>query len=395
MMFRVVNNLSTRKNLSVSCRSNRYLYSTNSTIGLESLTLKHREFLSLVANHGEGSVELSIDDKIARIVISNEKNRNSITGKMMMDLATIVDGLSLSVSVSNSSSKNSKISSNSNNNSNSNSASNSSGDSDSNSSCNSYSYSASNSNINSNSSNLVGIVLHGTGNKAFSSGADFKLVKTIINTPEKGRLMCEFMTDALERIRRLSLISVCVLNGSALGGGSELITATDYRLMVTNQTDNSDYRIVNSAKNDFFIRYVHATIGASPGWGGSFRLTNLIGRSKSLYYVASSQPITPTKAKEIGLVDDLVSITISNYSTDSKSNETSAMAEKYEDVCYNAGKKFLEPFTTQKYPGALHAIKETIASLEYENSSTAREIEKQMFQNRWYSADNVEALART
>ena len=46
----------------------------------------------------------------------------------------------------------------------------------------------------------------------FSAGADFGLVTDVVNTPERGRMMCEFMTDALNRVRSsIPFLSVAVL----------------------------------------------------------------------------------------------------------------------------------------------------------------------------------------
>ena len=65
--------------------------------------------------------------------------------------------------------------------------------------------------------------------------------------------MCDFMSDALNKIRGCSAVSVCVINGPAVGGGSEIVSCTDFRIM--------------SDADTAFIKSVHAKIGALPGWG--------------------------------------------------------------------------------------------------------------------------------
>jgi enoyl-CoA hydratase/carnithine racemase len=50
-----------------------------------------------------------------------------------------------------------------------------------------------------------------------------------VNTSEKGLSMSLFMTDAFARLRTSGLISLCLINGPAVGGGSELTTVCDYR----------------------------------------------------------------------------------------------------------------------------------------------------------------------
>ena len=92
---------------------------------------------------------------------------------------------------------------------------------------------------------LVCLVIKGSGSDAFCSGASFSLVKNVVNDSNKGKLMAEFMTDCLNRIRQSGLISLCYINGPALGGGAELTTVTDFRLI------SSDAR----------IQFVHAKLG--------------------------------------------------------------------------------------------------------------------------------------
>jgi enoyl-CoA hydratase/carnithine racemase len=60
-----------------------------------SLREKHKQFLDLVANHGEGSIDLSYDfsKKIATISITNESKRNAISGRMMNQLADLLEDL--------------------------------------------------------------------------------------------------------------------------------------------------------------------------------------------------------------------------------------------------------------------------------------------------------------
>jgi enoyl-CoA hydratase/carnithine racemase len=92
---------------------------------------------------------------------------------------------------------------------------------------------------------LTCLVIRGVGDDAFCSGASFDLVKNVVNNPLKGKMMAEFMTDCLNRIRQSGLISICYINGPALGGGAELTTV-------------ADFRIINSKAR---IQFVHAKLG--------------------------------------------------------------------------------------------------------------------------------------
>jgi hypothetical protein len=111
--------------------------------------------------------------------------------------------------------------------------------------------------------------------------------------------MSQFMTDAFTRLRCSGFVSVCLINGSAVGGGAEIATVCDYRYKI-NITENffhpSEHyyysvltKIVVALNNLFFhvrlmidtpekyICFIHAKIGASPGWGGASRLVSIVG----------------------------------------------------------------------------------------------------------------------
>lgn len=47
-------------------------------------------------------------------------------------------------------------------------------------------------------------------------------------------------------------------------------------------------------------------MGVSPGWGGTFRLVKLLGRSKALRVLGFAEPLTADEALNIGLVDQVV-----------------------------------------------------------------------------------------
>ena len=273
----------------------------------------------MVGQQGDGTISLEIHDKVAVISISNPLKRNAISGKMMVQFAMIVDTIVPSIASSNATS------------------------------CN----------------NLVGIVLLGQGNEAFCAGADFSLAKYIVNTSERGVLMAGFMTDALNRIRQSGLVSVCVVNGPALGGGAEITTACDFRLM--NHRDNN------------FIQFVHAKIGASPGWGGARRLTQIVGRRAALRLCAASTPMKSADALQAGFVDDLIEC---DGVDDSDASHLAA------------GLAFLRPFTAQPYPGSVRAIKTAVASVEDCSVEESKRVEVDMFAQRWFGPDNQSALSK-
>jgi len=125
----------------------------------------------------------------------------------------------------------------------------------------------------------------------FCSGLDFELARSHMSTPENGRLMADTMGSILHRLRQCQLFSVAAIDGHAVGGGAELATATDWRVMAPDAT----------------LRFVHARMGTSPGWGGGARLVGLVGRAHALRFLAHGTPITPAAALAVGLCDEVAS----------------------------------------------------------------------------------------
>merc|ERR1719370_1570969 len=134
----------------------------------------------------------------------------------------------------------------------------------------------------------VGVVLTGAG-KHFCSGGDLNLVKNIAN-PEDGLLMATYMHAVLTQFYRLPMLTVALVRGNAVGGGSELTTACDFRLM------HPDSR----------IGFVQSTMGVAPGWGGGARLVRLLGRNKALKLIASGKVLRASEALTIGLADEVL-----------------------------------------------------------------------------------------
>ena len=80
------------------------------------------------------------------------------------------------------------------------------------------------------------VILTGDGDKAFCAGADLRAVKDGLSSSEAGGMMNEYMQLILQRWRRLPQISIAAINGFAVGGGAELITACDHRIAAPDAT---------------------------------------------------------------------------------------------------------------------------------------------------------------
>ena len=118
-------------------------------------------------------------------------------------------------------------------------------------------------------------------------GAEERLART----PAAGLAELERFHELFLRMNRCGAVFVAALNGSAMGGGSELALACDVRLM---------------ARGDHGIGQPEILLAFPPGGGGTQRLARLLGPAKALRIVLDGGPLTPEQAVVVGLVDRLV-----------------------------------------------------------------------------------------
>ena len=154
------------------------------------------------------------------------------------------------------------------------------------------------------------VILTGEGSQAFCAGADLRSVESNLSSSEAGAMMSEYMHFILSRWQGLPQITIAAINGPAVGGGAELMTACDHRIADTRAA----------------IQFVHPTMGISPGWGGGTRLTKLVGRSRALRLLAGANKVTAAAAFELGLIDGLaIREGFSEDSTTSLQDESPAL----------------------------------------------------------------------
>jgi enoyl-CoA hydratase len=132
------------------------------------------------------------------------------------------------------------------------------------------------------------VVLTGAGEKAFSAGADIKAMAgmTALRARELS-LMGEKLCLALENLEKPV---IAALNGYALGGGLEVAMACDLR--IASETAKMGQTEIN--------------IGLIPGWGGTQRLTRLIGKTKAKELVLTGKIIDAKTAEQLGIVNMVV-----------------------------------------------------------------------------------------
>lgn len=160
------------------------------------------------------------------------------------------------------------------------------------------------------SKNIRVIILTGSGEKAFVAGADIKEFASF--SVEEGKNLASKGQDLLfSFIENMSKPVIAAINGFALGGGLELAMSSHIRIASSN------------AK----MGLPEVSLGVIPGYGGTQRLAQLVGRGKANEMVFSAGMISASNALQWGLVNYVV-----------ESNELLIKAEEIaQKICNNSG----------------------------------------------------------
>lgn len=136
---------------------------------------------------------------------------------------------------------------------------------------------------------IRGVVLTGAGEKAFVAGADISEFSTF-NLDQGRKLAQEGQHKVFDVIHHANKPFLAAINGYALGGGLELALACHMRIAAPH------------AK----LGLPEVSLGLIPGYGGTQRLTQLVGRGRSLELILTGDPVSAEKALEYGLVNEVV-----------------------------------------------------------------------------------------
>ena len=132
------------------------------------------------------------------------------------------------------------------------------------------------------------LLITGSGPKAFCAGADIKeLTGRSMQAQHDGAV---FGQTTFARLDRLPMPSIAVINGFAFGGGLELAMACTFRLATAN------------AK----MGLPEVRLGLIPGYGGTQRLSRLIGESRAMEMILTARTLTANEALQVGLVNRLI-----------------------------------------------------------------------------------------
>jgi len=134
-----------------------------------------------------------------------------------------------------------------------------------------------------------GVILTGSGQKAFVAGAD--IAELTAQTPIEGQARAILGQQVFRRLERCGKPVVAAINGFALGGGCELAMACHIRI---------------AAEHAKFGQ-PEVKLGIGPGYGGTARLPRLVGKGRALELLLTGGMIDAAEAYRIGLVNRVVS----------------------------------------------------------------------------------------
>jgi enoyl-CoA hydratase len=202
-------------------------------------------------------------------------------------------------------------------------------------------------------SEVRGVILTGSGTKAFVAGADISEFADF--DKEEGRALArEGQHNLFDKIAHFTKPVIAAVNGFALGGGLELAMAAHIRLASPN------------AK----LGLPEVSLGVIPGYGGTQRLPELIGKGRAFEMIFTGKMIGADEAQGYGLVnrvvpaEDLITESISLMQQILR-NSSSAIAAAI--TCVNAG------FDSSKngYEWEINAFGNCFGTEEFTEGTTA------------------------
>ena len=133
------------------------------------------------------------------------------------------------------------------------------------------------------------IIVTGSGEKAFVAGADISEFAHF-SVEEGGKLAAQGQALLFDFVQNLETPIIAAVNGFALGGGLELAMSCHFRVA----SDNAKMGLPE------------VTLGVIPGYGGTQRLAQLVGKGRAMEMIMTAGMIEAETAKNYGLVNHVV-----------------------------------------------------------------------------------------
>lgn len=135
---------------------------------------------------------------------------------------------------------------------------------------------------------LSALIVTGQGKKAFVAGADIAAMEQM--SPEEALEFSKYGQAVFQKLSDFQAPVIAAINGYALGGGNELAMACDIRI----------------ASENAKFGQPEVGLGIIPGFGGTQRLTRIVGSSRALELIATGRVVGAAEALAMGLVNKVV-----------------------------------------------------------------------------------------
>ena len=201
--------------------------------------------------------------------------------------------------------------------------------------------------------NIKVIIITGSGEKAFVAGADISEFADF-SIKDGGKLAAKGQELLFNYIENLSTPVIAAVNGFALGGGLELAMACHFRVA----SDNAKMGLPE------------VTLGVIPGYGGTQRLPQLVGKGKAMEMIMTAGMLDAQKALDNGLVNYVVKqeelLTLCEKLA-SKISNNSSVAIKQAIKAINAGYSY----NTDGYAVEIDAFGSCFGTDDFKEGTTA------------------------
>ena len=200
------------------------------------------------------------------------------------------------------------------------------------------------------------VLITGAGERYFAAGGDVHELESV-RGEDDARLMADRGRAVLDTIRDCPVPVVAVLNGDAIGGGSELAVACDFRVM----------------REGTHIGFIHGRLAITSAWGGGPDLAALVGPARALRMMSRCELVPARTALEWGLADLVAP-------------DAAALPGVVDE--------FIAPILRQTRAALAGAVEQTRALRRGESYRERREIEQRHFVEAWCHDDHWAAVER-
>lgn len=133
------------------------------------------------------------------------------------------------------------------------------------------------------------VVVASTDPACFCAGGHLGELLAHLSDPGRAAAMARAMTAVLDGLRDLPPPTFAAVHALAVGGGAELATAADFRVLAPTAS----------------VHFVHTRLGVVPGWGGADRLRRIVGERTALRWLAAAAPVDAEGCLRAGFADAL------------------------------------------------------------------------------------------